>query len=225
MKKINLTTVFQLNLWLFVFMLLFSWNAYSQGLNKFVSITSAKMVEGKRVRSEYPAMSGYVGHCENNNQNEKYLYLWVPNLIQEVGVRVISPIGDYTPDSKDILEPNALLKKDTGFDPMIVFEMPVVPMTDKSKILESGSKVTWKSTLKNDDATEKVTGITGKETASVLRMAATSSKFLGLYRIKISAVKDTKLIGSYLMQAGSVDSNGIIISDNLEDLFKKISNQ
>jgi len=182
------------------------------------------MVDGKRIQSEYQSLSGYIGHCEND-QLDEYLYLWIPYPIQEVGIRVISPIGAYTPATKDIIESNPLLQKDISFDPFIVFEIPNTSIVDKSKILESGSKVTWKSTFKNDDANEKVTGLKEKETASVIRPAATSPKFVGLYRVKIAAAKDTKLIGSYLMQVGTVGNKSIIISDNLKDLFKKVSNQ
>lgn len=208
----------------FVLIIPLSWKSYSQNLSKFVSITSSRMIDGKRVSPEYISDIKYFGNCESTLES-KYLYLWVPELTQELGIRVISPIANLIPENKDIMEPSALINKELGFDPTIVFEIPGSLMTDRSKIVESGAKANWRSTFKNDDASEKVILSNEKETASVIRPAATSPKFAGLYRVKISAAKDTKLVGSYLMQVGSVGNNSIVISDNLEDLFKKVNNQ
>lgn len=195
-------------------------HAYAQQLGGFTSMLKDQEVNGSKVKAPYPKLSTYLG-VANSKNSDCYLYVWIPVPTNEIGIRVVSPVGELSPNVNDVSEKITEENKNTSFDPGVRLEIPATPIYNSREIISEGSSVDWKPTVFNDDSDEIFAQPDGKKSNALIRAALTSPILQGLYRIRISAEKSTKLKGSFCLQAGALENtSGIIIAKDLKSLHK-----
>ena len=74
-------------------------NAQAQKLKKFGSLTEKK-IGPKTIKVPYTDVISYAGYASPGNEDEVkegkkmyYIYVWVPMVAPELGVRMVSPVG------------------------------------------------------------------------------------------------------------------------------------
>lgn len=202
----------------------------AQKLKKFNSSIEKKLGP-KRIKVPYTDVISYLGYAEPGSEdaiveNKKYtyLYLWVPVVAPELGVRMVSP-HNGSKIKNPIVAPNYEVHKDDKdfFDTYITIE--------KSNILSldgiSQSKIdgaSWTRLEYNDDTREIYAQPDGRNYNSLLRYKSEVGDPLralsvGLYRIGFTTFKRGEVKGTFLAQVGApVKLPGVIISRNIEEL-------
>lgn len=183
--------------------------ASAQRLEKFTAETPDPLVPNRKVI--YETTRGYFDYIlEKDSVAYQVLYLWVPDTITELGVRVISPVNELTsPNRGDIASAGYELNhKDdsTYFDPVVTVEYAPGIVSVKDYISKQ-SITRWRMLGSNDNSPELFQQPDGKKHNALLRLMTASKTqplklFPGLYRVKISASENGILKGSYLFQAG-----------------------
>lgn len=199
-------------------------------LGKFGGLTS-KNLGFKKIRVPYTDLTSYKGFVKPGNEDEVkngkkfyYLYLWVPAVAPEIGVRMVSPVGKNNPK-------NAIVSKDFEankgseeyFDTYITLERSDI--ISKESITEDKVKnAKWFTLAKNDDSGEMPKLPNGRKYNSLLRYKSETSNptkalTVGLYRIGFTTYKKGEVKGSFLAQIGSpVKLPGVAIAKTLEEL-------
>lgn len=209
----------------------------AQKLDKFGADLAKKTVMGKEIRVPYTDVSNYFGYIKpsaepdeiKNGKNFYYLYIWIPAVAPEIGIRMISPIPEGTKsDEKDFFAPDYQANKsdrENYFDTWITFEK-AEGIFKASDIME-GKSASWNSLETNDDSSEMPAQPSGKKYNSLMRITSevnnpTKALVAGLYRVGFTTYKVGEVKGSFLAQIGSpVKLPGVVISSNLEDLMKQ----
>ena len=117
------------------------------------------------IRLPYTAVSSYFGYvqpgqapdAEVGGKNFYYLYLWVPAVAPEIGVRMLSPVGTFgTPAEGDFKAANydeGAADMSKFFDTYITFERAVEVLSPED-IATKAATATWHSYATNDDSSE-----------------------------------------------------------------------
>ncbi|WP_055437562.1 Lipl32 family lipoprotein [Lacinutrix algicola] len=214
----------------FTFCCLF--NAEAQKLKKFGS-SIEKKIGPKTIKVPYTDVISYLGYAADGNEDAivdgkkfSYIYIWVPAVAPELGVRMLSPVAktkvknaissaDYTAnkDSKDYFDTYITLERSTIFK--------------KEDITVDGAKnATWTTLASNDDSGEMPKQPSGRKYNSLLRYkseAGSPTKALtaGLYRIGFTTYKTGEVKGTFLAEvAAPVKLPGVVMAKTIEELKK-----
>jgi hypothetical protein len=210
----------------------------AQKLGKFGADMGKKSLMGKEIRVPYTDVSSYYGYVKpgavpdekKNGKNFYYLYIWIPAVAPELGIRMISPIPEgMAPGSTDFVSPNYKgNESDTKnyFDTWITLERANEVMA--SKDIMKGKTSSWMSYGVNDDSGEMPAQPSGSKYNSLMRVTSemgnpTKALVVGLYRIGFTTYKTGDVVGSFLAQVGApVKLPGVVVASSLEELMKNV---
>jgi len=212
-------------------------NLNAQVLDKFKADLGKKTALGKEIRVPYTDVISYYGYIkpgtapdeERGGKKYYYLYVWIPAVAPEIGVRMISPVPDkMKPEASDVVSPDYEANKADNtsyFDTWISLEKAsgVVSLND---IVAKGKSATWNIIDQNDDSGEMPSQPSGSKYNSLMRITSEVSNPLkaltiGLYRIGFTTYKVGEVKGSFLAQVGSpVKLPGVKIANTFEGLTK-----
>lgn len=199
----------------------------AQKLGKFGSSVE-KRLGPKKIRVPYTDVVSYLGYAEPGSEdtiieNKKYtyLYVWIPIVAPELGLRMVSH-HDGDKIKNPIISKNYNQHKDTKeyFDTYITIEKSNI--TSLSDISESTVKnARWVMLDRNDDTQEIYAQPSGSNYNSLLRYKSDEDDPLkalsvGLYRIGFTTFKRGEVKGTFLAQIGSpIKMPGVIISRDI----------
>ena len=207
----------------------------AQKLGKFGGLTEKK-IGPKPIKVPYTDLVSYMGYAASGTEDEiidgkkfHFVYVWIPAVAPELGVRMMSPVGktkvknaiqseDYTKNAKS---------KDY-FDTYITLERSSIVSADKISV-DGVKNAKWFSLAKNDDSSEMPKTPRGTKYNSLLRYKSVAGDPLkaltvGLYRIGFTTYKRGEVKGTFLAQIGSpVKIPGIVMAKTIEELNQLIS--
>ena len=206
----------------------------AQKLKTFGSSIEKKIGPVKK-RVPYLNVISYLGHASPGTENEVkdgkkfyYIYVWVPAVAPELGLRMMSPAGK----TKKLKDPimGAGYEENKGskdfFDTYITLERSDV--FTKEGIAGSAS-ANWTTLKKNDDSGEMPKQPSGRKYNSLLRYKSKAGDPLkalttGLYRIGFTSYKKGEVNGTFVAQIGSpVKLPGVVMSNTIEGLLAKMN--
>ena len=208
----------------------FSNEASAQKLGKFGS-SIEKKIGPKKIRVPYTDVISYLGYAEPGSEDAivgdkkyTYLYLWIPAVAPEIGIRMVSPA-----DGKKVKDPVKASNYDANSSTKEFFDTYIT--LEKSDILSleeiSASKIesaNWVKLKYNDDTSELPKQPDGRKYNSLLRYQSEAGNPLkalsvGLYRVGFTTFKRGEVKGTFLAQIGSpVKLPGVIITRDINDL-------
>jgi hypothetical protein len=211
---------------------------FSDGLSAFSADLGKKEILGKTIRVPYVDVVSYFGYIQpggkpdevKDGKNMYYLYLWVPVVAPEIGVRMVSPVKgtNLTPGSNDFkdakFDDNA--GSDVFFDTWVRLERCVLAVTPED-IGKPCSQ--WAIYGDNDDSSELPAQPSGNKYNSVLRLTSEPSNPLkalvrGMYRIGFTSYKRGDVQGTFVAQVGApVKLPGTAIARTPADLAKAVN--
>ncbi len=214
------------------FALVFSTTAQAQKLKKFGGLTEKK-IGPKTIKVPYTDVVSYLGYAAPGNEDEVkegkkfyYIYVWIPAVAPELGVRMMSPVGKTK--IKGATEAAAYTENAGSsdyFDTYITLERSDI--VSKDKISEDAVKAAnWTTLAKNDDSSEMPKQPSGSSYNSLLRYKSEASDPLkaltvGLYRIGFTTYKTGEVKGTFLAQvAAPIKLPGVVMAKTIEDLKK-----
>lgn len=213
----------------------FAGNVNAQKLGSFGSSVT-KQVGPKTVAVPYTDVVTYLGHAAPGNQDEVkdgknfyYLYVWIPAVAPELGVRMMSPVGE-TSVKGAIESPEYLANKDSKdyFDTYITLERSNI--VSKDKISEEGiANATWITLERNDDSSEMPKNPGGSSYNSLLRYESVPSDPLkaltaGLYRVGFTTFKKGEVNGTFLAEvAAPIKLPGVGVAKTIDELLLQIN--
>lgn len=188
------------------------------------------------VRIPYTDVISYFGYVKpgeaadetKNGKKYYYVYVWIPLVAPEIGVRMVSPVTSRVPGKDDFVSPSWESGKDDKknyFDTWISFER-AAGIFKKEDILAKGKTCEWNSYGQNDDSGELLAQPSGNKYNSVLRITSEVSNPLkalvvGLYRIGFTTYKVGEVQGSFIAQIGApIKLPGVAVAKDLESLVK-----
>lgn len=208
----------------------------AQNLDKFKADLGKKSIMGKEIRIPYTDVISYYGYIktgtapdeEKGGKKYYYLYVWIPAVAPEIGIRMISPIPEnMKPEATDITAPayaaNAA-DKTSYFDTWISFDK-AAGITSIGDVVSKGKSASWNSIEQNDDSGEMPAQPSGSKYNSLMRITSEVSNPLksltvGLYRIGFTTYKVGEVNGGFLAQlAAPVKLPGVKVSNTLEGLM------
>lgn len=212
-------------------------NAVAQKVDKFGADMGKKSVMGKDVRVPYTDMMSYYGYVkpgakpdeERDGKKYYYVYVWIPAVAPEIGVRMISPVPDkMEPGEGDMMASDYkenMSDKTNYFDTWISFER-ALEVTNAADAATKGKTAKWISYGNNDDSSELPAQPSGSKYNSVLRITSEASDPMkslvaGLYRIGFTTFKTGEVQGSFIAQVGApVKLPGVKVAKTLEEISK-----
>ncbi len=204
-------------------------------LGKFGGLTEKK-IGFKKIRVPYTDVVSYKGYVMPGNEDEVkngkkfyYLYVWVPAVAPELGVRMVSPVGSNNPK-------NAIVSEDFEknqdskdyFDTYITLERSDI-ITKGNISEETVKNAKWFTLAKNDDSSEMPKLPSGSKYNSLLRYKSKAGDPLkaltvGLYRIGFTTYKKGEVKGSFLAQIGApVKLPGVVVAKTIEELNAELN--
>ncbi len=172
---------------------------------------------GKKICIPYADVTGYYGYVSSgslpdevaNGKNIRYLYLWLPFTVPELGVRMASPAVGI-PAEKDFVENTWETDAQNSrlyFDPWIRLER-AVDIIDLEDIPSRINSTKWLTYGTNDDNPEMPANPAGKKYNSLLRISndprnPAKALIRGLYRIGFTCYKTGDVQGSFIVQVGA----------------------
>lgn len=211
----------------------------AQKLDKFGADLGKKSVMGKEVRVPYTDLISYYGYIKPGatpdakvgGKNYYYLYLWIPAVAPEVGVRMISPIpASMSPEETDFVGADYKAneaERTNYFDTWITLEK-ASGVTKPEDIVAKGASASWNSFGVNDDSSEMPGQPSGSKYNSLMRVTSETSDPLksltvGLYRVGFTTFKTGEVQGGFLAQVGApVKLPGVKIASNMEALMNAV---
>jgi hypothetical protein len=212
----------------------------AQKMGKFGADLAKKSIMGKEIRVPYTSMISYYGYIGEagkpdevkGGKNYYYLYVWIPAIAPEIGIRMISPVPESeTPGEKDFKSTNYetnVADKTNFFDTWIAFDK-ASGITSSADIKSKAKSAAWNTIESNDDSGEMPANPSGSKYNSLMRMTSEVSDPLkaltvGLYRIGFTTYKTGDVKGGFLAQIGApINIPGIVIASTLEELENKIN--
>ncbi len=207
-------------------------NTNAQKLKAFGSSIEKKVGPVKK-RVPYLDVISYLGHASPGTESEVkdgkkfyYIYLWIPAVAPELGLRMMSPAGNAK--TKDpIVGEGYEENKDSKdfFDTYITLERSSVFTVDG---IAGAEDATWTTLKKNDDSGEMPKQPSGRKYNSLLRYESQVGDPLkaltkGLYRIGFTSYKKGEVNGTFLAQIGSpIKLPGVVMSNTLEGLLEQM---
>ncbi|MDI4651768.1 MULTISPECIES: LipL32 family surface lipoprotein [Pseudoalteromonas] len=202
------------------------------------TLTSSKKagVGFASVAAPYANTVNYFGYIDKtvapdanvNGKKAYYLYVWVPAAIDELGVRMISPVGDLAEPSKtDFVQKGYTEKakdKETWFDTWIRVERMDVVSADKIR----HAKKVINILAKDDDGDDTYDEKRHASYNSLVRIETEVSKpekalVRGLYRIAFTTYKKGEVEGSFVSTVGT-NVPGVKVAASLAELDVLVNN-
>jgi len=208
-----------------------------QKLDKFGADMGKKSVMGKDVRVPYTDVISYYGYIKPGSKPDEeregkkyyYLYVWIPAVAPELGIRMISPVPEkMAPEATDFVAANYKeneADKKSFFDTWVTLER-AGGVTKAEEIVAKGKGASWNSYGVNDDSGEMPVQPSGSKYNSLMRITSEPMKSLvvGLYRIGFTTYKTGEVEGGFLAQvAAPVKLPGVKIAQDLESLEKAVA--
>ncbi len=214
--------------------------AQAQKLDKFGADMGKKSAMGKEIRVPYTDVISYYGYVKpgaapdetRDGKKYYYLYLWIPAVAPELGIRMASPVPEkMAPEATDFI--GAGYKENESdktnyFDTWISLEK-AAGVTSAEDIMAKGATAKWNSFGQNDDSSEMPKQPSGSSYNSLMRITSETSDPLksltvGLYRIGFTTYKKGEVQGSFVAQVGApVKLPGVQIAKDLESLSKAVA--
>ncbi len=215
-----------------IFALGTSINTQAQKLKKFGGLTEKK-IGPKTIKVPYTDIVSYLGYASPGNEDEVkdgkkfyYIYVWVPAVAPELGVRMMSPVGKTK--IKGATTSTAYTENASSsdfFDTYITLERSDI--VSKDKISEEGVKsAKWTILERNDDSSEMPKQPSGSSYNSLLRYKSEvgdplKALTVGLYRIGFTTFKTGEVKGTFLAQvAAPIKLPGVVMAKTIADLKK-----
>jgi len=188
------------------------------------------------VRAPYIENTNYFGYVDKNSKadgvikgkNAFFLYVWIPAAADEIGVRMISPVGDLaSPEKGDFVHSN--YAKASKADPKQWFDtwlrverMDVIDPTN----IKTGGKV-LNVLDEDDDGDDTYEEKRHSKYNSLVRIKSelsspTKALVRGLYRITLTTYKKGDVAGSFVTTIGS-NIPGIKIAESPEKLHQLVN--
>jgi hypothetical protein len=208
------------------------------GLPSFGADLGKQEQMGQEIRVPYTSMTSYFGYVAPGSQPDEmkdgkkmyYLYLWVPVVAPEIGVRMLSPVGGVAKpeQGKDFVDPSfsANAGDSAYFDTWVRVERCLTAI-NPDDITKPCSQ--WTGFGDNDDSSELPAQPSGSMYNSVLRITSTPSDPLkalirGMYRIGFTTYKVGEVQGTFLAQVGApIELPGTAIAKTPADLHKLVT--
>ena len=205
------------------------------GLPKLTS-SLTKRVGFTKVAAPYAKSVNYFGYIDSsskpdatiNGKDAYYLYVWVPGSIDELGVRMISPVGDLAkPEKGDFVQDGYKKKhkadKDKWFDTWIRVERMKVVEPEKIKTATKSLQVLDEDDDGDDTYEEKRHAKYNSLTRIKTEVGSpTKALVRGLYRVSFTTYKKGKVEGSFVATLGS-NVPGIKMATSLAELHKMVN--
>lgn len=220
---------------IFVITLSISINSNAQKkLGKFGSSIGTS-VGPKTIRVPYAEVISYMDYAEPGSEDEikddkkfYYIYIWIPKVVTELGVRMMSPVGDY--EVEGAITTDAYIKnKDSKdfFDTYITIEKSLI-FKPENVTPEKVAGTKWFTLDTNDDSSEMPPLPNRKKYNSLIRYKSSlgdplGSLSVGLYRVGFTTYKTGEVKGTFLAEVASpVKLKGVAIAKTVEELKTKI---
>jgi hypothetical protein len=189
-----------------------------------------------KVKVPYVNTVNYFGYIDKNakadavinGKNAFYLYMWIPAAADEIGVRMISPVGKLAaPESGDFVHPNyekaSKADPDQWFDTWLRVER--MSVIDPSKIKSVGKSLAVLD--EDDDGDDTYEEERHSKYNSLVRIetkmsSPTKALVRGLYRITLTTYKKGDVAGSFVTTFGS-NIPGIKVAESPEALHKLVN--
>ena len=215
-----------------IFTLGSSVDSQAQKLKKFGS-SIEKKIGPKTIKVPYTEVVSYLGYASPGNEDEVkdgkkfyYIYMWVPAVATELGVRMKSPVGKTkikkATKSKAYEENES---SDEYFDTYITLERSDI--ISKDNISEDAVKdANWNTLDRNDDSSEMPKQPSGSSYNSLLRYKSEigdplKALTIGLYRIGFTTYKKGEVKGTFLAEvAAPIKLPGVAMAKTIEELKK-----
>ncbi len=184
----------------------------AQRLSPFGSETN-KRVYGEQVnRNPYDASTSYFECIDEGNSfivkekdKEFYtLYFFIEDTLTEIGIRVLSPVPELTSPNKGHFATEDFYNsknRNKGFDSFVSLSKAMLPI-NREDLLHFNQALIWNLIGDNDNSKE----MDNPENSLLRVINGKNNIFLapGLYRIQISTSEKEELIGSFLLQTGTI---------------------
>lgn len=188
------------------------------------------------VRAPYIESTNYFGYIDKNSKSDAvikgknafFLYVWVPAAADEIGVRMISPVGDLaSPEKGDFVHPN--YEKSSKADPEQWFDTWI--RVERMDVIAPESIKTGGKPLnvldEDDDGDDTYEEERHSKYNSLVRIESEISSpakalVRGLYRITLTTYKKGDVAGSFVTTIGS-NIPGIKIAESPEKLHKLVN--
>lgn len=187
------------------------------------------------IRVPYQSLTSFYGYVQPGAAPDEtvdgkkmfYLYLWIPLVAPEVGIRMISPVpSGVEPKEGDIVDAAyeaGKSDKENYFDTWVTIQRSAT-VIDPAGIAGAASSK-WIPYDSNDDSSELPAQPSGNKYNSVLRIVVgddpLKTLIRGLYRIGFTTYKVGEVQGTFLAQVGApIDLPGVAIARTLADLAK-----
>lgn len=206
-----------------------------EGLPSFTS-SKSKSLGFTKVAVPYANTVNYFGYIDQDSKPDEtikgkdayYLYIWVPAALDELGVRMISPVGDLaSPEKSDFVQTGFADKlkadKEKWFDTWIRVERMDVISPEKIK----DAKSVFSVLDTDDDGDDTYDEKRHAKYNSLTRIKSQVSKpekalVRGLYRVAFTTYKTGKVEGSFVATIGS-NIPGITMATSLSELHKQVN--
>ncbi|MFH2096565.1 MAG: LipL32 family surface lipoprotein, partial [Bacteroidota bacterium] len=158
-----------------------------------------------------------------------YIYVWIPAVAPELGVRMMSPAGVV--DVKEPIESQEYTdNKDSKdyFDTYITLKKSDIKSKDDISV-ESVANAKWTTLEKNDDSGDMPKNPGGNSYNSLLRYKSDTSDPLkalsvGLYRIGFTTYKTGEVNGTFIAQvAAPVKLPGVAVAKTIDALLLQLN--
>lgn len=186
--------------------------SFAQRLPLFGSETSQRKYGDRVNRNPYDASLSYFECIDMGNtfvvkENEKEfytLYFFMEDTLTELGIRVLSPVPELTSPNKGHLATEDFYNsknKNKGFNSLLRISK-ADGLEKRNELINYSTELSWKLMGENDDSKE----MENPENSLIRIVNGKNNIFLwpGLYRIQISTSEKKDLIGSFLLQTGTI---------------------
>jgi hypothetical protein len=195
-----------------LFLFLSSSLSNAQRLSLFGSETSQRKYGEQVNRNPYEASLSYFECIDSGNAfvvkekgKEFYtLYFFIEDTLTELGIRVLSPVPELTSPNKGHLATEDFYNsknKNKGFNSLLRISK-ADGLEKRNELINHSTELSWKLMGENDDSKE----MENPENSLIRIVNGKNNIFLwpGLYRIQISTSEKEELIGSFLLQTGTI---------------------
>ena len=207
------------------------------GLPNFGADFGKKSTPMGEIRIPYTDCISYYGYVAPgaqpdavvNGKNMFFLYVWIPIVAPEIGVRMCSPAAG-APKAGDFVSPDYTANtsdKTNYFDTWINFER-AADIINPEDIKAKAASTSWILYESNDDSGEMPKQPSGSKYNSLLRVTSSTSEPLkalvrGLYRVGFTTYKVGEVKGSFLAQVGApIKIPGVVVAKDINSLVAEI---
>ncbi len=204
---------------------------------KVFNSSITKKIGPKKVAVPYTDVTSYMGYASPGTEDEikdgkkfYYIYVWIPVVAPEIGVRMISPAT--TIKSKNIITSASYNENSDSkdyFDTYITLERSDI-FTKQSISEKEVANANWNTLARNDDSGEMPKNPGGRSYNSLLRYESNlndpiGALTVGLYRIGFTTYKKGEVSGTFLAQVGSpIKLPGVGVAKTISALLEQINN-